>query len=59
MNMRINPQILSALLWAAAILLCAAISKNEDVIMVLITIAGIHTVLNNPKKKSQKCASKI
>lgn len=40
-----NVQILSALIWAAAILICSDLTGNKTVPMVLGTAAGLHVVL--------------
>lgn len=42
-----NPQILSALIWAAVILLCAAVEDKTNIFLILITAAGLHASLMN------------
>ena len=45
----LNVQILSALIWAAVIIGCAYISKNDTIQSILVTAAGFHVVLLSTK----------
>jgi hypothetical protein len=56
-----NIEIQSALIWAAVILLCSYVVKDQTVSMILITAGGFHSVLlsNYSKKGGQKKESRI
>ncbi len=48
-----NLQIQSALIWAAVILLCSYVTRDQTATMILVTAGGFHSVLlsNYFKKK--------
>ncbi|MEL6669145.1 MAG: hypothetical protein AAFP08_09250 [Bacteroidota bacterium] len=50
-----NVQILSALIWAMAIILCSWLSDKEYLSSILITAAGFHVVLLAQADKRKTC----
>lgn len=52
-----DKQIISAVIWAAAILLSSFFTLDSNVPVLLITAAGIHVVMMSQlsSKKSKKC----
>jgi len=49
-----NPQILSALIWAATIIACSYVTDKSNISAILITAAGFHVVLMSQMTKTVK-----
>lgn len=49
----LDPQILSALIWAATILACSVVSDRSVISTILITAAGFHVVMMTTFKSNK------